>query len=307
MALWLNLLPKINAHDKDEKAPDGDYLHFANNTSTFDSSHMLINKFNDISPDHVPVNTLSSHVNDNPGGTTSDDSTTEHIGLEESSIQSWQLERESTRVKAVPGENNSTVSRRQIEILSMSSMPLSITVAVGCSLLFLNILIFAGVYYQKECIRKLRESGGGDVGANGIRKISKEDLSKESITHEIDLLMERPEDIISIVDTSNHKVSKNSPIYTSKKSLCKPDGYEYTALPTETSSPMHTAYTRKNIPKTGSQFNTDRNLATKLLMSISSAKLPEGDGTIKSYKEISSPAVNQVTSKNTTNNATTAV
>jgi hypothetical protein len=33
-------------------------------------------------------------------------------------------------------------------------MSLSVTIAVGCSLLFLNILIFAGVYYQKDRMRK---------------------------------------------------------------------------------------------------------------------------------------------------------
>ena len=34
-----------------------------------------------------------------------------------------------------------------------SSLSLSVTIAVGCSLLFLNILIFAGVYYQKDRMR----------------------------------------------------------------------------------------------------------------------------------------------------------
>lgn len=33
------------------------------------------------------------------------------------------------------------------------NLSLSVTIAVGCSLLFLNILIFAGVYYQKDRMR----------------------------------------------------------------------------------------------------------------------------------------------------------
>lgn len=35
-----------------------------------------------------------------------------------------------------------------------NGLPLSITIAVGCSLLFLNILIFAGIFYQRHKILK---------------------------------------------------------------------------------------------------------------------------------------------------------
>lgn len=60
------------------------------------------------------------------------------------------------------------------------STALSVTVAIGCSLLILNILIFAGVYYQRDKSRmeakKVSENGGllapahsisGDLGTPG--------------------------------------------------------------------------------------------------------------------------------------------
>uniref|UniRef100_A0A8D9E0V9 Neuroligin-4, Y-linked n=1 Tax=Cacopsylla melanoneura TaxID=428564 RepID=A0A8D9E0V9_9HEMI len=42
------------------------------------------------------------------------------------------------------------------------STALSVTVAIGCSLLILNVLIFAGVYYQRDKSRGSRSRGGHD-------------------------------------------------------------------------------------------------------------------------------------------------
>ncbi|KAJ4427188.1 hypothetical protein ANN_24804, partial [Periplaneta americana] len=45
------------------------------------------------------------------------------------------------------------------------STALSVTIAIGCSLLILNVLIFAGVYYQRDKTRLHQEGGGqGGVG-----------------------------------------------------------------------------------------------------------------------------------------------
>ena len=43
------------------------------------------------------------------------------------------------------------------------STALSVTIAIGCSLLILNVLIFAGVYYQRDKTR-LHQEGAGQVG-----------------------------------------------------------------------------------------------------------------------------------------------
>ncbi|XP_049855482.1 neuroligin-2-like [Schistocerca gregaria] len=47
------------------------------------------------------------------------------------------------------------------------STALSVTIAIGCSLLILNVLIFAGVYYQRDKTRLQGGSGGGGPGGGG--------------------------------------------------------------------------------------------------------------------------------------------
>lgn len=44
------------------------------------------------------------------------------------------------------------------------STALSVTIAIGCSLLILNVLIFAGVYYQRDKTRLSEANGGGQPG-----------------------------------------------------------------------------------------------------------------------------------------------
>ena len=56
--------------------------------------------------------------------------------------------------------------------LTTYSTALSVTIAIGCSLLVLNVLIFAGVYYQRD---KQRMEGKRRM-ENGIRR---------NISHEI--------------------------------------------------------------------------------------------------------------------------
>ncbi|PSN57489.1 hypothetical protein C0J52_08031 [Blattella germanica] len=48
------------------------------------------------------------------------------------------------------------------------STALSVTIAIGCSLLILNVLIFAGVYYQRDKTR-LHQEGGVQVGVGKKR------------------------------------------------------------------------------------------------------------------------------------------
>lgn len=46
------------------------------------------------------------------------------------------------------------------------STALSVTIAIGCSLLILNVLIFAGVYYQRDKTRMNENGGGGGSSAS---------------------------------------------------------------------------------------------------------------------------------------------
>lgn len=49
-----------------------------------------------------------------------------------------------------PGDPNQTDSQAMAMPQATYSTALGVTIAVGCSLLILNVLIFAGVYYQRD-------------------------------------------------------------------------------------------------------------------------------------------------------------
>ncbi|XP_076435747.1 neuroligin-4, X-linked-like [Babylonia areolata] len=132
LALWLDLLPKINKADG--AGPSSHQLSTPTNRSTFDDYHRLIPPFDNLFPSPPPMPPLAP----NQGG---------GEGVEGGQKKEGE-EREETRKKiaASSGESGTTSS-------------LSITVAVGTTLLFLNLLVFAAVYYQRRRIRKLRERG----------------------------------------------------------------------------------------------------------------------------------------------------
>ena len=56
-----------------------------------------------------------------------------------------------TSVDAKSGKNDSlTTVQNSSDSFSNSSTALSVTIAIGCSLLVLNVLIFTAVYYQRD-------------------------------------------------------------------------------------------------------------------------------------------------------------
>lgn len=66
-------------------------------------------------------------------------------------------------------EHTSSTAAAPEDGFAAYSTALSVTIAIGCSLLILNVLIFAGVYYQRD---KTRMNGpdGHTNGAHGIKK-----------------------------------------------------------------------------------------------------------------------------------------
>ncbi|KAG8261016.1 neurexin protein binding [Homalodisca vitripennis] len=51
---------------------------------------------------------------------------------------------------AVPGNSSETVTHMEAAGYAAYSTAFNVTIAIGCSLLILNVLIFAGVYYQRD-------------------------------------------------------------------------------------------------------------------------------------------------------------
>ncbi|XP_070173495.1 neuroligin-4, X-linked-like [Littorina saxatilis] len=162
LAMWLDLIPKINVPDGSD--PSAHMLAYANNHTTFDDYHRLIRPFDNIFPSPPPMPPISptlSYTNDEPSTPTA----TPHMGggkypkpdLPPDDTTAADVDVTTTTVepmtKPLPPGAKVTDTREHL------TSSLSITVAVGCTLLFLNILIFAAVYYQRVRIRKLRERG----------------------------------------------------------------------------------------------------------------------------------------------------
>eukprot|EP00095_Tigriopus_kingsejongensis_P004712 maker-scaffold276_size226481-snap-gene-1.31 protein:Tk04712 transcript:maker-scaffold276_size226481-snap-gene-1.31-mRNA-1 annotation:"hypothetical protein DAPPUDRAFT_10046" len=91
----------------------------------------------------------------------------------------------------------------QSKSLSNYSTALSVTIAIGCSLLVLNVLIFAAVYYQRDRYPDQCESkGDGSLRHSS----SRESLMPSSISHTIEK-QRRPSTVDNISTSSNHSLT----------------------------------------------------------------------------------------------------
>lgn len=109
--------------------------------ATFDDPHRLITNFKKMFPPHPPIPPspppLDSGVFYPPGDS------------EYSNKEKTKRENSLEQIKPQSEE------RAEQESSLSNSVPLSITVAIGCSLLFINILLFSAVYYQRRRIQRL--------------------------------------------------------------------------------------------------------------------------------------------------------
>ncbi|XP_061171369.1 neuroligin-2-like isoform X2 [Saccostrea echinata] len=238
LATWLDLIPKINREDikNGEKTDSAEHnLLDPRNDSTFDEPQRLITRFHRLFP--APPPTSPPPPKDTPyEPNTSSENVSENY---------------EPKIFVTGGDNMATSilppvsDSREAESLARSSVPLSITVAVGCSLLFLNILFFAGVYYQRDRIKKLKRAKGicetelrtpkknGNNGADTNRQETSSLMTSQSVQQQNQLtpmktVNERPE-------------VQGNPIYAaiSKSSDHSSDKYSYSPVPTDSSSPMH--------------------------------------------------------------------
>ncbi|ESP00884.1 hypothetical protein LOTGIDRAFT_91354, partial [Lottia gigantea] len=157
LALWLDLIPKINQGDGSN--PSQHLLKNSDNRSSFDDYPRLVPSLDNVFPSPPampPIAPIPSSV-PNTGVWS-----TPSIFLEETSENPDQLD--STHIEETGGNYGPLLDRADSELSTVlvgpvnnanneskeTSVPLSVVVAIGCSLLFLNILIFAGVCYQRE-------------------------------------------------------------------------------------------------------------------------------------------------------------
>lgn len=166
LALWFDLIPKIDRDDGSERSSH--LLDNSENTSSFDDYHRLVSNIDNIFPSPPPLppswpTTFSNSI-ERPWTTHRSfsqvtDEGNQHNGLDEGINNPPGVLHQSSQRSGQPS-NRDDVTAEPPESFgkskSAAGVPLSIVVAIGGSLLLINIIIFAGLCYQRERIRKLR-------------------------------------------------------------------------------------------------------------------------------------------------------
>ncbi|KAK3096020.1 hypothetical protein FSP39_022018 [Pinctada imbricata] len=175
LALWLDLLPKIDEEDPFSDKPN--YMQHnlvdPNNMSTFDDpSRLLINFHRSLKLNNVPISSTNS----------------ETIGITNNydviKNETMTKLQEMSTVFVKESDSNYTRDKEQLRELSQTesllqtSVPMRIIIAIGCSLIFINILILAAVCYQRNRIQKLR-SGHLDDKDDKFTQLCKPTLSEK--------------------------------------------------------------------------------------------------------------------------------
>ncbi|KAF2892435.1 hypothetical protein ILUMI_13738 [Ignelater luminosus] len=138
LSFWLNLVPDLHKPGGDDVPP---------------SHHQL--QDNDPPPPKLPsLNPRKVVTTESPSG---DISKTTSSGVNSSLLATSGISDSTERVEELGG--GSTTPHPVEDGFAAYSTALSVTIAIGCSLLILNVLIFAGVYYQRDKTR-MNENGG---------------------------------------------------------------------------------------------------------------------------------------------------
>lgn len=245
LALWLKLIPSIS--QPDPAGTESHELENADNISTFDDPTRLITKFRSIFPSPPPLppytppiaSQSDSHVTPNTDWEDTTGDNPHHVPGQVST-----LSKESRSEKKINNTTSVPIPKENVgKHDDSSSVPLSAVVAVGGSLLFLNLLVFAGVYYQRKRILKLRECESAASERNNIVIGNNKDIN---IAHHSEGGPPNEPSPSSHI-TMNHKSQvETNPLYTaiSKPLTPTPGGYSYSALSQKSSSPMHSLVSR---------------------------------------------------------------
>jgi len=162
MALWLDLIPKIHRSDNlDERFHLLDHF---DDLDSFDADGVDLSHLDRLQRTYA----TSTAVPPAPGNSTT---TAPRAGNsvartrppppKPSSLPSRPRPTSTARPPTSRTASRSTVAQLLRSLFSRSregSVPLGVTVAVGCGLLFLNVLVFAAIFYQREkASRDVRE------------------------------------------------------------------------------------------------------------------------------------------------------
>lgn len=144
LSFWLNLIPTLHRSAAAETTARHHQLEDHENPLTYDGVYRIL-------PLHDPNPIIHS-------STASFFSTTEQMDSL-ITVTSEHFSTTDDEGLIIVTTTNNTDTLAMIMQQGAYSTALSVTIAIGCSLLILNILIFAGVYYQRdkhrtECLQK---------------------------------------------------------------------------------------------------------------------------------------------------------
>lgn len=251
----MDLIPKIDTPPDPNSGVKTDpiqhKLRNSENLSSFDDPDYLISKqrYQRLFPMPPPTPPTSrGFVND--GNIVTEQPSFDNVGGKNYPTTPRAKHEYSTVIsKDVTTEKKPVAEGIKHDSIANSSVPLSITVAIGCSLLFINILIYAGVYYQRERIKKLKQGEASNAASAHNTDNSNDPSGREMTAVHVN-------HISNSLSNSKSDVH-NNPVYSViSKQANVPDKYAYTQVPTNTNSPIH----RTRVPhsQTNSIAGSDR-------------------------------------------------
>ena len=137
VALWTNLIPDLHRASGEEVAREHHLLDDYNDPHSYDGKVRVVPATLPAAPTTTP-SPMTSAVNSSL--------------LVDSSRSVGKFDTKKTN-DSRSGDDSGTarnLSRASDDHYGVYSTALSVTIAIGCSLLILNVLIFAGVYYQRD-------------------------------------------------------------------------------------------------------------------------------------------------------------
>lgn len=142
LSFWLHLIPKLHDPSDTDVPLEHHLLEDHNNLDTYDGEVRQITRKVSLSSTISPSVDTVSHTSSPGLGNNS--------GEIELSTSTTSLSNSQDKHATITSSTNLTDSLSVMMQQGAYSTALSVTIAIGCSLLVLNVLIFAGVYYQRD-------------------------------------------------------------------------------------------------------------------------------------------------------------
>ena len=170
LSFWLHLIPKLHKPGEEDIYLRHHLLHDHENPQSYDGIvRQIAFKFLEPLPT-APTLALNNYANSSGNATLFNGSSIKYSKLHNSKQLSstsstfalstpLSISTEQTLISSINGNNNNNKTTATAIVMNENSYTtaLTITIVIGCSLLLLNILIFAGIYYQLNSAKHKRK------------------------------------------------------------------------------------------------------------------------------------------------------